>query len=779
MTPAKIAAALLLLAGSAAPPAAAQQRDTIPRPRADTLRLGPRDTTRVPPQPGPARRDTLPVPPRVGRDTLRIGGRVPADTARPSAVSPDLGDSAAIIFDSPQTRALVERTIREVSVVPAGLEDYRARLFSAIYLSLRADTASGGEIPVTVDEFAGRVEWERGGSMVQTLTGQRVRQLAPTPYTLGTLLESPWVVPHLYGNTISVFSLSATPGARTRVARAVHPFSWRGISFYRYTARDTIRVRSQQGVTTLVGIDVRPRVRGTEDEQTVAGTFWIDADRIAIARARFGFSAREGRFLTATETGTFLELENALIQGRYWLPYRQRREIQIASPLFGGAAAIRAVSALEEFRLNTGWEPERPGARLVRAEARGDSVFRGYERALGELAGEADIADFADLASAVRPADPEAGPIRLSLRYERSDHLFRYNRVEGAFLGLGMRLEPRDPDNRDWDVYGTAGYAFAESTVRGELSARWHPRPSLPEAPQWTVAATGYRRLNWNQPFRPPLSWDLGYTFGALAGYDVRDYFDATGGELQLIRRAGRFQARLGGRWEEQDSVSINTESGILGGRADDFPALAAVEPGTHAAVEGALRYGRGPGAFAIGNSVLASLTAEAGFGDFDVQRLTALLSLRRTGRYVTLIGRADAGVVAGAAPPQFLYRFGGSEGLRGYDRNEFGGSTALLGRGRLLLHLPPYGNRPLFRSGFIAIPPLRPAVVVSGDAGWSDVSDESEPSLLRLGARVTDGTRYSYGAGLSFFEDAVSIEHVWPGDGGDGRWYVGFTTWF
>ncbi|HEU4454115.1 MAG TPA: hypothetical protein VFR81_13690, partial [Longimicrobium sp.] len=72
-----------------------------------------------------------------------------------------------------------------------------------------------------------------------------------------------------------------------------------------------------------------------------------------------------------------------------------------------------------------------------------------------------------------------------------------------------------------------------------------------------------------------------------------------------------------------------------------------------------------------------------------------------------------------------------------------------------------------------------RPAIVVSGDAGWSDVSDESAPSLLRLGSRVTDGTRYSYGAGLSFFEDAVSIEHVWPGDGGDGRWYLGFTTWF
>jgi hypothetical protein len=134
---------------------------------------------------------------------------------------------------------------------------------------------------------------------------------------------------------------------------------------------------------------------------------------------------------------------------------------------------------------------------------------------------------------------------------------------------------------------------------------------------------------------------------------------------------------------------------------------------------------------------------------------------------------------VAGDAPPHFLIRFGGREGLRGYDDREFAGSQAALARGRLLLHLPPYGNRPLFRSGIFLFPPLRPAVVLSGDAGWSEVSDEARPSLERLGARTTGGTRSSYGAGLSFFEDAVSVERVWPGNGGDAKWYAGFTAWF
>ena len=61
--------------------------------------------------------------------------------------------------------------------------------------------------------------------------------LAPTPYTLGSLLEAPWIIPHLYGNTINVFSLSPTPGGRTQLAQAIHPFSLRGIDFYHYRCR--------------------------------------------------------------------------------------------------------------------------------------------------------------------------------------------------------------------------------------------------------------------------------------------------------------------------------------------------------------------------------------------------------------------------------------------------------------------------------------------------------------------------------------------------------------
>lgn len=721
------------------------------------------------------------VPAHAQRDTLRFGRPDSARIAVPDSlrIPPLAADADTIapdsIWDRLETRVLVNRVIQTGTTVPQGLDDYRAAMGAVIYLSLQSDTAQGGELPVTVDEFAGEVRWERDGDVQQTIHGHRVRMLAPTPYTLGSLLEAPWIIPHLYGNTINVFSLSPTPGGRTQLAQAIHPFSLRGIDFYHYRSGSPVRVSTSEGVTTLVPITVRPRPGTLEQSgrtRLVAGTFWVDFDRAAVARARFGFAERGGRFVV-TETGVFFELESALVEGQWWLPYRQRREIQVASPLLGGAVAIRIVTTLSGFEVNAGWDAPQPGARLV-MDLR-DDAFAGVPPAEGE---PTDIADFADLVAVVRPPGSTEG-VQAALRYERGEHLFRYNRVEGPFLGLATRIQPRDPEARDWSVYAHAGWAFAEATARGELAFRWHPGDPIAPGAHWTANVGAYRRLRDMTSFRPPLQWELGYALGAaLGGYDVRDYYDAAGLEASGARRRGPWTARLGARVERHDSVSRNTEN-FLFGEANDFPDVAPAEPGTHAAAEATLRYARGTGAFGVGGGVIAQVTADQGFGDFGVTRATALLSTRFPSRYVTLIARGDAGAVLGEAPPQFLFRFGGIEGLRGYARNEFGGSTALLGRARLLLHLPPYGQEPLFRAGFFLFPPLRPALVLSGDAGWTTVSDDSRASLQRLGAVETDGVRSSYGVGLSLFEDALSIEYIWPGEGGEGRWYTGFVAYF
>ena len=266
----------------------------------------------------------------------------------------------------------------------------------------------------------------------------------------------------------------------------------------------------------------------------MAGTFWVDFDRAAVARARFGFAERGGRFVV-TETGVFFELESALVEGQWWLPYRQRREIQVASPLLGGAVAIRIVTTLSGFEVNTGWDAPELGARLV-MDLR-DDAFAGAPPAEGE---PTDIADFADLVAVVRPPGSTEG-VQAALRYERGDHLFRYNRVEGAFLGLAARIQPRDPERARLERVRARGVG-----LRGGHGARRAGIPLAPGRPHRARARTGaanvgaYRRLRDMTSFRPPLQWELGYALGAaLGGYDVRDYYDAAGLEAFGARRRG------------------------------------------------------------------------------------------------------------------------------------------------------------------------------------------------------------------------------------------------
>lgn len=697
--------------------------------------------------------------------------------------APVSADTLDIAFDSPATRVLVERVIRESGEIPEGLEDFRASVRTTMQLSLAPDSALGGELPLTTDELAGEVRWRRPDVLHQWVREHRTRVLVPAPYSLGTLIETPWVIPHLYGPTIDVLSQTGT-GERTRSPRAIHPFGAQGPLYYRYEAGDTLRVRVQGERVTLLPISVRPRVVADDRTQPlVVGSFFIDVDRAAVARARFGFvEARRG--LAIGRMGAFLELENGLWEGRYWLPFRQRQERQIASALFGGAVGVRVVNTVTGYEFNTGWEPRAGGrTRLFRDAPQTVEGFAADAMPVGAATAQYDIADFADLRRlALQAANPDPGPVRVGLRYERGDHFFRYNRVEGAYLGLAARAEPGDPLDRRWEVYGTAGWAFAEATPRGELLARWHlDAPRVPPRGLHRGLTAGvYRRLRDTRAFQPTFQWDLLYTLPALVGgADLRDYYDAAGAELGFATGREPWRARVTTRWERHDAVQRNTERYIFG-TAEEFPPLAATDPGTHAAVEGEISYAHGSGAFGMGNSAVASLRSEVGVGDFRVQRLTGLLSFRRALEPLTLAARIDAGHIRGEPPPQMLFRFGATEGLSGYDRNEFGGSTAAVARGRLLVGIPPRDPRPLARSGPFFIPPLRPSLVALGEAGWSDVSTRARPQLERLGANPSEGIRASVGLGVSIFDDALTLEWIRPLDEDrPTRWYFGLVRWF
>lgn len=689
-----------------------------------------------------------------------------------------LPDTIPTGFDSAETEALVALTIQRSGEVPEDLVDYRADVQTSMYLTLATDSVGGGDLPGSVDEMVSEVRWHRRGFVHQEVHGHRTRLLVPLPYTLGTLMERPWVVPHLYGSEIY------TPFAGRR---AVNPFGSRGPSFYSYDGLDAVRLRVQGEVVTLVPISVRPQGQMEGDDLLVVGTFYVDAERGAVARARLGFVGGGSDVpRSLADIGTFVELENGLWEGRYWLPYQQRRDVIFESRVLGGSISARVVSRWLDYDFNTAWEPQGGREQLAWDLGDPDDVFAGWRAEPGEEAGRYSMDDFADLRLATATADrpTDAGP-DLQLHYERGSHLFRYNRVEGPFLGLGARLVPPDPRRTPWQVYGTAGWAFAEQTARGEVGALWG-EPVSRDAAGGTGIGLGisaYRRLTDIQPFRPTFDWEWIYTFPALLfGSDERDYYDATGVELFGTLRRGRWDGRLGARVERHDSVEVNTTS-YLFGDASEFGPLAGIDPGDQIALEASGGYSLGPGAFGMGNSLVLRAHSEAGVGDFRYQRLWGLLSLRRSLGPVTAAARVDGGTSWGGVPAQRLYRFGSVEGLRGYEPNEFGGSSAVLARGRVIIGLPPRSTQPIARFDMFLIPPLRPALVLLAESGWTRVDTDLVDELNHLGSAPTGGWRSSVGIGLSLLEDAVSIERLEPvgagSEGREGRWYVGLTYWY
>ena len=682
------------------------------------------------------------------------------------------------VFDSPATERLVQTAITVSGQVPDELADYAASVQTSMYLTLSADSMGGGDLPATVDELISEVRWHRTGSVHQEVQGHRARVLVPLPYTLATILERPWIVPHLYG--VELY----TPFAGRR---AINPFGSSGPAYYHYAALDPVRLRVQGELVTLVPVSVQPRRIPTRDGPLlVVGTFYIDSDRGAVARARLGFMGGGSEVpATVAEIGTFVELENGLWEGRYWLPYQQRRDVTFESRLLGGSLTARVVSRWLSYDFNTGWEPSGRREQLTWS-LRGSDAFEGWRPEPGEDAASYSSDDFADLrlATSVAGQGPDAGP-DLAFHWDRASHLFRYNRVEGLYLGAGARLLPRDPRRNPWRAYGTAGWAFAEQTARGEIGARWGEsvmrggEGALP----YGFGATAYRRLVDIQPFRPSYEWDWIYTFpAAIFGTDERDYYDATGVEVAATLRGGNWSGRLGARFERHDSVTVNTTR-FLFGEAEEFGPLAGIEPGDQIALEASGGYTLGPGAFGMGSSLVARVNAEVGVADFDYTRLWAILSGRYRVGVVTAAARVDAGSAWGGAPAQRLFRFGSMEGLRGYANNEFGGSSAMLARGRTTIGLPPRSSQPLARFDVFMIPPLRPALVLLGETGWTRVSSEHEGALARLGAVPTEGFRSSVGIGVSIFDDALTLERLEPvgpgAEGQNGRWYAGLTYWY
>ena len=731
------------------------------------------------------------------RDALRtIALCVCASVAPARAISQGTTGTAVATADSSRalTRVALAALLADASkrnVLPSTLIAYKARVETEIAVLLRRE--EGTEVVTAVEQVASGLRWTRGGYYDQHVIGYRA-QLSAGTVSMLSLFRTGWLTPVLYGNRLRVSRRTSSDSTRTGSARrdgldtlpAVHPLASDRDAYYRFSGGDTVvTMRVDNRSIPIVHVRVRPRADVRSPVLLFDGELDLDASRGALVRLRGNFvRLNTGRNSLASKLVTavaFIEYENAEHLGEYWLPTRQRIELQATLPAFGDArAVVRIASRLSQMDVN---DTTLSIAALARADsnlvswrrrltfARSDSLDRyaDWRGAIGDITAGMHADDFSDLG-------PDrwrtVGTPRLDYTVPRGSDAFHFNRVEGVYTGFGVKVSLRDVAP-GVVVRANAGWAWKEGTARGRLSIE-RTRGG------WTTELRAGRSLDNTNDFRVP--FDSGNTFGALfASQDPYDYVDRTSATLAAVRR-------LGGR-----TYLLRGEVGVASDHyrrarylrspfgGDAYRPNRGVDEGGYVRTAATVEWHPDVSAEFLRPGIGARLWYERGDGTLSFQRMEARVVGRQLLGPLVVVGRADVGTVLGNRPPaQQLFELGAQQNLPGYRDKEFAGTRAAVLRGQVQYNTG-YLQQPI-RFRRIFLPAVAPSVSVGLQGGWTELPNiAARAAALRLGtvrdstgalsavSRATDGGRASVSAGMRFFGGGLfvgatrAVDHVAP----------------
>ena len=522
------------------------------------------------------------------------------------------------------------------------------------------------------------------------------------------VMDRPWFIPRAFGDSIRVMGVPEHA--------ALHPLAAGATDYYRFAIVDSVEVR-------VPGLTVRAKAMSIEPKRfgpaLVAGTMWVDAATGDVVRMRMLFlgeylwdepagntpedsaharqdNAEAKKYLTVEA-----EIEYALIDQQYWMPYRQFLGITAEIPMFlNMTIPARAVTTFSEYEVNV--DPELAFAipedeltkdgrarRQVRIKEGGEHQERrdrdderranGYYRAStwndgrweidvppadslqayewdSEFQTELDAGEqerlretFAELAKLEDELPSEwTGKRRWGFAWETAADILRFNRVQGVSLGVGYEFKPRIAYT---SLLASARFSFGDKRLTGSITARR-------DGPYARIDLSGYRDVREVEPWTRGIG--IGNSINALfVGHDDAEYFLATGGKLSVTwNDRWRQNMTLHVAVQREESMSRVNNNNIWG--TDILLPNRPVDEGTY------LRYGLsrddriGGVSIKTGVELITDMTRSAGRGWAGVE--VPFTIARRTGRLVV-----RGGVTRGADLRQVMLRVGGPQTVRGY----------------------------------------------------------------------------------------------------------------
>lgn len=659
-----------------------------------------------------------------------------------------------VTYASPATEAVVVRAAARYQAQDTTVSDYRAAIMYR--LSIGVPGRRWGELPAAaIEEQAGHIAWQRPNDLRVDIAGRRQRSLTED-VTLSSSFERPWFVPRGAGDSLRIFS------DKFPATGALHPLAPGAAALYHYDLMDSVSATLPDGrVLRLYAVQVIPKQVAPA---LVAGKLWIDASTFDVARFAFRYVGT-GLFSTPDEAGDdstsarrinrignrFITIDVDLTygqqDGRYWMPFRQAIVGTFTIPLSGGKVIpFRATTEFSDYEINTGVpivfgqsEPEQPAGKdrsvqggewpagRFEIHRPPDSVlarYSGWTDSLTLGTGAEDVARLrATVADLARIAEELPGDLTgrrpLTFSYERVADAVQYNRVQGLSLGVGGRADV--PGASFTSIYATARYGISDKRAGGRLSL-------VRDAPGGRFALSAYHDLADADPFSPGRT--LANSASALfTGHDYGDYFLTTGASASLVSSVGMAtDLTVSLRGERQRSVEREARSWLndaLGGTGV-FPPNPPILEGDFGML----------GARLVHVGAWRWMLAAEGMAGKDLTTGRTFGEITRTeggARGYTL--RLKAGIAEASAPPQFQFRLGGRETVRGFDYAQLTGRAFWAAQ----LDLSPLRNtiRPVLflDAGQAAAPDALFAskALVGGGIGVSMYSPLLHATLVRL----------------------------------------------
>ena len=587
---------------------------------------------------------------------------------------------------------------------------------------------------VRADQIALRVVWDAPANISQTIIGRRSDQRIPSRIR--------YHMDHL-AITVDNFGSSIRIGEGDEVTGVRHPI-WRGAErYYEYRLVDSTEIRFAGGRARVYEVDVRPLNFGRPG---VIGTLYIDRDSWAIARMSFTFtpvSYRDPRL-----TGLDVDIENALWEGRYWLPVHQVFEVRRSSVwlAFPVSATIRTEHHIGPYRINGPLaEPVAPGEKIASLQPDRLDTYDAWSSGL--LDGPVEPADTAaiDLERIRARAKEIAGrrivPTgRFKVWLQGISSFIRSRRAEGFLLGAGGEYSFPRGVARAWAAY-PFGSEVTELTVELDLDLG-------PDR----LRLEGYRqRLTDVGPIQAAAGVTSSISL-SINGEDFTDPYFGDGARATLFFPFLRGTGAISAGWERQTSASLAT--GI-----EDARPIRPIRDGDLWSGSALLRP-RLPRL--LGGATTGRVDMEAGAldGEGYARWLVGMeVDGRRPGWPWAWEAEIGGALAVGTLPPQRLVLLGGRQTVPGYGFRDWGGDQAFLVR---LL-----GSRQLIGSWLN----LRAFAA----AGWVDATAVSAESDASFGARPSDGLRPALGVGIGVLHDILRVDVARGLDGGVWEWMVSF----